>query len=211
MKALLLAAAMALFANAASASDPAPQRLEFEVTRNGQPFGRHVITVSGAGDALRSQSSVSLRAGVGPVTVFRYEQTCAETWSGARLTALECSTLKDGRRLQVSGSVRGGQLVVAGANGDQAFPAEALPTSWWRRPPSNITSMLDTETGAPMPVRVTNYGWESIDVGGRSIRAERIRVQGAIAVDLWYDDRGRWVSCRFTARGQTIQYQLANT
>lgn len=211
MKALMLAAAMAFVATAASASDPAPQRLEFEVTRNGQPFGRHVITVSGAGDALRTESSVSLRAGVGPLTVFRYEQVCSETWSGAQLTALECSTLKDGRRLQVRGSVRAGRLVVTGANGEQAFPTEVLPTSWWRRPTSDVTRMLDTESGAPMAVRVTNYGWETITVEGRAIRAERIRVQGAIAVDLWYDDRGRWVSCRFTARGQTIQYQLAST
>lgn len=211
MKALMLAAAIALVATAASASTPSPQRLEFEVTRNGQPFGRHVITVSGAGDALRSESSVSLRAGVGPVTVFRYEQVCSETWNGAQLTALECSTLKDGRRLQVRGGVRAGQLVVAGANGEQTFPIEVLPTSWWRRPSSSVTSMLDTETGAPMPVRITNYGWDSIEVDGRAIRAERIRVQGAIAVDLWYDERGRWVGCRFTARGQTIEYQLAST
>jgi hypothetical protein len=70
--------------------------------------------------------------------------------------------------------------------------------------------MLDTETGGPMAVRVTEHGWESLDIGGRPVRAERVRVQGRIAVDLWYDERGRWVGCRFTARGQTIEYRVAS-
>jgi hypothetical protein len=60
-----------------------------------------------------------------------------------------------------------------------------------------------------MAVRITEHGWESISIAGRAVRAERIRVQGAIAVDLWYDERGRWVGCRFTARGQTIEYRVA--
>jgi hypothetical protein len=208
MRALLIAAALVVAAPAASASSPAPGRVEFEVTRNGQPFGRHVVTVTGSGETLRSHSSVWLRAGVGPLTVFRYEQTCAETWTGERLAAIECSTLKDGRRLEIRGAVRGGRVVVAGASGEQAFPSAVLPTSWWRRPTSGVVSLLDTETGAPMTVTVTEHGSETINVGGRAIRADRIRVQGEIAVDLWYDDQGRWIGCRFTARGQTIEYRV---
>jgi hypothetical protein len=206
MKAFVIAAALAFSASAAAASEPG--RVEFEVTRNGQPFGRHVITVTEAGDTLRSQTSVTLRASVGPVTVFRYEQSCSETWTGVQLAAIECWTLKDGRRLELRGAARDGRMIVAGANGEQAFPRAVLPTSWWRRPTSAVTSMLDTETGTAMAVRVTEHGWESLDIGGRPVRAERVRVQGRIAVDLWYDERGRWIGCRFTARGQTIEYRV---
>jgi hypothetical protein len=209
MKAFVLSVALVFAAGVATAAEPALGRMEFEVTRNGQPFGRHVIIVSEAGDALRTQSSVSLRARAGPLTVFRYEQTCSETWSADRLLAIECSTLKDGRQLRVRGAARDGQLVVAGVDGEATFPASAFPTSWWRKPPIGASSLLDTETGEPMSVRVSSLGWETIDVSGRAVRAERLRVQGTLAVDLWYDESGRWVGCRFTARGQRIEYRLA--
>ncbi len=209
MKAVVVATALVLLGTAPTAAAPARGSVEFEVTRNGQPFGRHVITFTGAGDELRSESLVSLRAGVGPLTVFRYEQACAETWAGARLATIECSTLRDGRRLEIRGNARDGRLVVTGANGVQTLSAAILPTSWWRRPTSAVTNMLDTETGSPMPVRVTEHGWEPIIIDGHEVRAERVRVQGAIGVDLWYDERGAWVGCRFVARGQLIEYRLS--
>jgi len=57
---------------------------------------------------------------------------------------------------------------------------------------------------------VTDMGRESFDVGGTQIQAQRIRVQGTLTVDLWYDTSGRWVGCSFTARGQNVTYRLAS-
>ncbi len=59
-----------------------------------------------------------------------------------------------------------------------------------------------------MRVRVTNMGRETIDVEGQRIQADRVRVQGTLTVDLWYDAQGRWVGCEFTARGQRVEYRL---
>lgn len=211
MRSLTLVAVAAVCLSSAAAAAPSDAgRLVFDVTRNGQPFGQHSITVSDAGDALRAQSRVALRANVGPVTVFRLEQTCSETWSNGVLAGLHCSTLKDGRRTQVRAEVQDGRLRVVGADGETFFPLGVFPTSWWTRPPTSATTMLDTETGEPMPVRVTHMGRETIEVGGRRIQAERIRVQGTLTADLWYDAQGRWVSCEFNARGQRVQYRLAS-
>jgi hypothetical protein len=208
--AILLSLSVWMGVSAASAEPSRPGRLEFEVTRNGSPFGVHSVVVSRAGERLQSRSSVTLRASVGPVTVYRYEHRCQETWDDAQLVALSCSTLKNGRELSVNGAVSDDALVIAGAGGEERFALGALPTTWWTRPPTNVNSLIDTETGAPMPVRITSMGRETIDVGGVSIEAERIRVQGTLAVDLWYDAQGRWVGCRFTARGQTIEYRLTS-
>jgi len=211
MRSLTLAAlaAFTLSHAAASAAPSDAGRLVFDVTRNGQPFGQHTVTVSDAGEGLRAQSRVALRANVGPVTVFRLEQTCSETWTGGVLAGLTCSTLKDGRRTQVRAEMRGGRLRVVGAEGENWFPLGAFPTSWWTRPPAGATTLIDTETGEPMRVRVTRIGRETIEVGGRRIAAERIRVQGTLTADLWYDTQGHWVGCEFTARGQRIAYRLA--
>lgn len=210
MRSLTLAALAAFCLSSAATAAPRDDgRLVFDVTRNGQPFGQHTITVSNAGDSLRAQSRVALRANAGPITVFRLEQTCSETWANGVLSRLNCSTLKDGRRTQVSAELQNGRLRVTGAEGENFFPAGVLPTSWWTRPPAGSRTLLNTENGEPMPARVTNMGRETIEVGGQRIQADRIRVQGSITADLWYDAQGRWVGCTFTARGQRVEYRLA--
>jgi hypothetical protein len=211
MRSIALAAAAVLcFATPAATGAPSDAgRLEFDVTRNGQPFGRHTITVSSDASNLRARSDVALRVDVGPLTVFRLEQSCSETWGDGVLSELDCSTLKDGRRTRVRGELRDGRLRVVGADGETWFPLGAFPTSWWTMPPANATSLIDTETGEAMPVRVSRMGRETITVGGRSIQADRVRVRGALTVDLWYDTQGRWVACEFEARGQRVEYRLA--
>lgn len=209
MRSASLAALAALCLSTAATAAPSDAgRLVFDVTRNGQPFGQHSITVSGAGDSLRAESRVALRASAGPITVFRLEQTCSETWSDGVLAGLNCSTLKDGRRIQVRGVSQNGRLRVTGAEGETSFPLGAFPTSWWTRPPAGTTILVDTQTGDPMRVRVTNMGRETIEVEGQRIQADRVRVQGTLTVDLWYDASGRWVGCQFTARGQRVEYRL---
>jgi len=212
MRSMALAALTAFLLSGASAvAEPSDAgRLTFEVTRNGQPFGRHTITVSGGEANLRAETTVALRANVGPVVAFRLEQSCVERWSEGRLASLDCSTLKDGRRTRVRGQVVDGRIRVTGADGEHWFPIGAFPTSWWTRPPTDARSLIDTETGAPLNVRVTDMGMDTIDVGGQRIPARRLRVQGSLTGDLWYDTEGRWVGCSFTARGQRIVYRLAS-
>lgn len=212
MRSLALAAiaALSLSSLPATAAPSAAGRTEFEVLRNGQPFGRHVITVSGAGDSLTAQSLLTMSAGVGPLTVFRYEQSCTETWTAGALAGLRCSTLKDGRRLRVSAEREQDVLHVSGARGQTTFPLGTFPTSWWTRPPVAASSLLNTETGQPMRVRVTRIGRETIEVAGQRIQAEHFRVQGTVTADLWYDESGRWVGCAATIRGQHITYRLAS-
>lgn len=209
MRSIALAALAALcVSNSAIAAPSTAGRTVFEVLRNGQPFGRHSVVVSGADGNLRAQTNVALRVGAGPVTLYHYEQACIETWNSGALSALECSTLKEGRRTRVRAATQAGQLRVTGSRGDVVFAPGALPTSWWTRPPTSIDSMIDTETGARMPLRVTRVGRESFVAGGQTIQADHIRVQGTLAVDLWYDVQGRWVGCAFTIRGQHIEYRL---
>jgi hypothetical protein len=211
MRSLALAALAAFCISSAATATPSDAgRTVFDVTRNGQPFGRHTIAVTGSGDQLRAQSDVAFRVDVGPMTMFRLEQSCTEIWSSGELSGLNCSTLKDGRRTRVRGEVRDGRLFVTGADGEHWFPLGAFPTTWWTQPPTSASALIDTQTGAPMRVRVTRMGRETIDAGGQRIQAERIRVQGALTADLWYDDQGRWVGCAFTVRGQHIQYRLAS-
>lgn len=208
MRSAALALAVILLTGTAQAAPSTAGRTEFEVLRNGQPFGRHTISVTRTSDGFSVQARATLRVGAGPVTLYLYQQTCEETWSAGVLSGLSCSTLRDGRRMRVTAQRSGGELRVSGLRGEASFPLGALPTSWWIKPALTTASMINTEDGAPMPIRVTRIGRETIATSAGSIAAERIRVIGTMPVDLWYDDSGRWVGCAFSAHGQHITYRL---
>jgi hypothetical protein len=191
-----------------SATPSTAGRVEFEVLREGQPFGRQSVTVSQADGAMTVQTAADLQASFGPISLFHYQQTCRETWRAGALADLDCSTTKNGQRIHVEAALVSDGLKVTGAKGETMFPAGAAPTTWWTRPALASYDMINTETGARLAVRVTSLGRETIEAGGARIPAEHIRVTGSLTVDLWYDDAGHWVGCAFSASGQHMTYKL---
>jgi len=203
-------AAVATFASSVTAQPTSPGHIEFEVFRNGQPFGRQSVVVRESGGQLIAETSADLQANLGPLRVFTYAQRCRETWRDGRLAGLNCSTTKNGRRAAVTGATSADGFNVRNSRGALSFAADVLPTSWWSRPPLSTREMLNTETGQRLPVRVILVGRETIEIGGQRIAADRIRVQGTLTVDLWYDSEGRWVSSAFTIDDQRITYRLVS-
>jgi hypothetical protein len=186
-------------------------RVEFDVFREGHVFGRQRVMVTMQGGELVAQSDANLHAGLGPITFFSYTQRCNETWREGALVRLRCLTRQNGRDKRVEARLVDGAMHVDGTGGAIAIPAATLPTSWWTRPPLTTREMINTETGARLPVRVSFIGREIIDAHGARVPADHIRVQGTLAVDLWYDDQGHWVGCAFTAQGQHVTYRLATS
>ncbi|MBI1249915.1 MAG: hypothetical protein GC189_00395 [Alphaproteobacteria bacterium] len=204
-----VAALVALAAFAAPAAALSPGRVAFDVTRNGQPFGRHEVVVTQAGPATEVRSTVRLSVRAGPLTVFRYEHDCVETWSQDALQALACSTLKDGRRTRVEAARQGAALRVTGAQGAATVSGALPPTSWPTTARLEGGSYIDTETGATRDIRISRIGREVVQVAGRPVTADRYRIASSLVMDAWYDAQGRWVKAAFTARGQRIEYTLA--
>lgn len=217
MKHLILAVALATgaFSGASHAAMPAePQggeSIRFNVYRGNSDFGTHEVRFTRDGEELLAEVSVRLRAGVGPVTVFRYEHDSVERWRDGRLVALEGETLKDGDRFPIE-AVRNGDGIVSegvlpeGETHTEVLPADVIPSSHWRGYEENLGQILNTEHGDAMEVQITDMGMEEIEADGGTIQARRIRLEGTLTVDLWYDENGYWAGCAFEARGQNIRY-----
>lgn len=200
---LVLAAFLAAVSCAQVARADAPVDVAFDVYRNGSPFGSHVVRFDDQADgSLQVRVDIELRAGFGPVTVFRYQHQSEEVWIDNDLVSLTASTLKDGEWTRV----RLGP-------GDTQFDdlAGLTPSSHWSGYPPGLPLVLNTETGEPMPVEIEELGTESIPTPTGRIEARRIRMAGSVVVDLWYDLDGRWVGCAFSVRGQDIEYRLRDS
>lgn len=185
--------------------------IEFDVLRKGQPFGKHTVRFEKTADSqLVARTLVNLRAGLGPVTLYRYTLDASEIWKDGKLVGISGTVNDDGKRGSVSASRKGADLAVNGTAFRGNAPAGAVPASHWNYIQTKSNQLLSTEDGEVIDVSVTRKGRERVQAGGTMIEANRYRLDSDIDVDLWYDDAGRWVKLAFSARGQEIEYVLAN-
>ena len=184
--------------------------IRFEVFRQGdKEFGTHVVTfdVQSEGN-FTVVSDVDLKAGLGPITMFRYSLDATETWKDGKLVALEGTTNDDGDDKSVTASLDGDALLVNGSAYSGNAPAGIIPSSHWNMLQAYSTRILSTESGELLDTEVTRLGEETLTIDGQSVPTTRYRLKSDLTVDLWYDDQGRWVQLSFEARGQKIDYRL---
>lgn len=183
--------------------------INFTVLRKGKDFGRHTVRFDVESDgSFTATTNVELKAGLGPITVFKYELSSMETWQDGQLVALEGQTNDDGDRKAVFASLNGDTLQVAGSAYNGPAPAGIIPSSHWNIREAYSSSILSTESGELLDTHVTRIGTETLTIGGEDVQATHYRLKSDLTVDLWYDDQGRWVKLGFEARGQQIDYIL---
>ena len=183
--------------------------VKFSVLREGKPFGSHTVTFrTDAGGGLVATTAVSLKAGLGPITLFRYELDATETWANGKLVAVKGNVNDDGKKRSVTATRKGEALTVNGSDFKGSAPESIVPASHWNFAQTQSRKLLSTEDGEILDVKVSPIGRETIKAGGSTIEADRYRLDSALDVDLWYDDDGRWVKLAFEARGQQIEYVL---
>ena len=193
----------------ASAAVPESGRLEFEVLRNGDPLGRHILTFEERGDELFVDVDVELKVRIGPITPFFYAHDVREEWEDGNLVSLRSTTRKDGRDFRVEATrTADGKLAVASTEFTGEVPGDVPPSTWWNNAVLERGQILSTESGKAIPAEATFIGRETIIAEGQEIEANRWRMVSELTIDLWYDDAGRWVKCQFEARGSTIEYVL---
>ncbi|MEM1086600.1 MAG: DUF6134 family protein [Pseudomonadota bacterium] len=185
--------------------------MDFKVLRKGNDFGTHKISFSGNADGeMKVRSEVSLRAGLGPITAFKYTLDTTETWQDGTLIGLSGTTNDDGDDLTVEATKDGDQLKVSGTEFNGAVPLGILPSSHWHMGQINAEKILSTEDGEILEVTSEKVGTEDVTIGGETVSADRYLLKSDIDLDLWYDTENRLVKLAFEARGQSIEYVLSD-
>ncbi len=212
----------------------AQERASYSFYRNGVAVGHHVVQTSGSAGrhTVDIDSQVAVRLG-GQLTVFRYAHHSRETWDGERLISLESRTDDDGKSFRVLASAGAGGMVVratvpevenaslndrmmgfAPTNSErlveQVLPADLLPTSWSHARILKQSRLLNSQTGNLQQISVQQLGTDVVQTGQGQIPASRYRLTGMITtLELWYDNRGRWLKSAFRGRdGSAIEMVL---
>lgn len=199
----------------------------FKVMRNGVEIGSHRLGFTPTVEGLRVDVDVDLRVGLGrDVTLYRYRHAAHEIWRDGRLVRLNASTDANGKAHHVSiepaGTVLRARASVPRADGGMVeglaagnetriidLPATILPTSQWRRAMVERDSLFNTQLGKISSFRVERLGATQVVTECATLPATHYRLSGDLRLEIWFDDRDRWVKARFRAfDGSTIDYTL---
>lgn len=223
--ALIMAAPLALSDPAAARSDPVeggcggvrivdPFRLygdeiRFTVLRNGDRVGSHRVTFERSGGDLIVRTDFTVNVSLLGLNLYTYRYDATDVWRDGCLVSMRSIVDDDGERLSVEASRQGNQLRITGPKGISEAPAAIFPTHHWHPGVIGSSRVLNTITGTVDQVTMIDRGTQTVAVGpSLKTTARHFAYTGQLTNDVWYDDAGRWVKMRFTAKdGSQIEYR----
>ena len=172
-----------------------PNRLAFQVYRNGAKVGEHIMTFTGDDTARTISTNVTMTVKVGPVPVYKYKHTATEKWVAGKWASIDTTTNGNGKLTKASGRAMGSYVQIIGPAGSQRAPADAVPLSHWNQ--ANFSRPLfNQQEGKLLKVRCTQ-----VAPGHWSIRGET-------EIDNFYDASGNWLALKGKLEdGSKLEYK----
>lgn len=198
-------------AHAASAIPgvPTDRRISFDVLRNGSQIGTHVLTFKLDEDHLDVGIDIHITAGIGPITLYRYDMTGTETWRNGQFAGLSTVTNDDGTRHRVDIKRTGdGLAVVSSGFPDQTLPPAMVPLTHWSEAALSAP-LLSPQDGQPIKAVITPTGQRAVALAdGKSVTAVGYKIASKTPVQDWYDPTKIWVALHADAKdGSSIDYR----
>jgi hypothetical protein len=166
---------------APAAAFAAPNRLAFQVFRNGTKVGEHQVVFTGDDAARTATTDVAMTVKIGPVPVFKYTHRSIEKWVAGKWVSAEAATNSNGKIQKVVAHAQPGFVQIDGPAGSLKAPADALPLSHWNQ--GNFGKPLfNQQEGKLLKVKCVQ-----VAPGHWSIRGEA-------EIDDFYDAGGAWTA-----------------
>jgi len=193
--------------------NPIPQdnKLEFQILRDGKPFGTHVIAFDKNGSEITADIKIDMEYTLGPLSLFEYSHSNKEVWKNNSPQSLQSITDDDGDVYNVSATWSSAELEIETQDARYDAPTSIFPTSYWNPAYLKADTLLNSQKGELEEIAITPLGTEKIAVMGEDINADRYKIDSVIPIEILHDTKtGQWVGLEFEARGSTISYKRLN-
>jgi hypothetical protein len=188
-----------------------PSNLSFRALRNGSPIGVHTVSFRQDGERLVVRTRIDISVKVLLFTAFQLKHDAEEVWQAGRLVTVKSTTDDNGTRLQVSGSAVEGGFRIIGEEGPFLAPAQLLTSNMlWDIRMLSVTRLIDVQYGGVIGLAVKPLGPALVDTPHGQVRANRHHlITPHYSGTLFHDSSGRWVKALIEAKGEVIEYALA--
>ncbi|HEX6119594.1 MAG TPA: DUF6134 family protein [Dongiaceae bacterium] len=180
--------------------------IQFDVERDGNVVGRHIVTFTRTDQGVLADSRVDVDVGLLFLSAYRFRYQAHALWRDGELQSIEASTNENGDYRHVEATRDAAGLLVRSSGGTYEAPL-VPPTSHWNAAELKGGLVLNTMTGELDKIQVFDQGLDTVATRGGSLRARHYLYSGDLNGEIWYDSEGRWVKLRFRANdGSIIDY-----
>ena len=188
MKKILLAAAVA-WVVPAQAAEP-PRHLVFNISRNGQQIGQHVMDITTDGKVTTVDMKTNIEVKVMFVTAYKLEYTAQEVWNDGNFTSFQSQTDDNGKHHQVNVTATADKVAVV-ADGKRAeAPKGTIPATFWNTQFLTRKQVIHTENGQILTIAIQDLGNESVKTAAGPKQAKHYHTTGGLERDMWFDATG---------------------
>lgn len=160
-----------------------PNKLAFQVFRNGTKVGEHQVVFTGDDSARTATTNVAMTVKIGPVPVYKYKHQAIEKWADGKWVSAEATTDDNGKMKKVSAKAMGTYVQISGPAGAVRGPADAVPLSHWNQ--GNFGKPLfNQQEGKLLKVKCIQVG------------AGHWTIRGETEIDDFYDGSGNWAALK---------------
>ncbi len=171
-------------------------------------IGFHKVSFSRSGGDLMVDVEVRVKVKIFFITVYRFESDRVEVWRDGRLISYKSRTYDDGTDYGVSAEAKADKLMIDDGDGRVEALGDVFPTHPWNVALTERSLLMDTKTGALLEVSVAELGEETIEAGGKQVRARKFAVSGDLERELWYGLDDTWLKMRFEEDGAKVSLTL---
>jgi len=187
-----------------------PDRLEFEIRRNGSAIGRHRVSFRPhPAGGFEARTDIEVEVALAFLSLYRYRHRVREWWRDGLMRALEVEAEDSHEQRALVGTPVGDAILVRTPEGTRTVPLGAMTDiAFWNPAIVRQRQLLDTWDGHMVRVHARAGVAETVEVDGRPVAAVRYRVDGENdrSALVWYDAEGTWVKGRIRIRGLELDY-----
>jgi len=191
---------------------PTPPNLSFRALRKGKPIGVHTVSFRQDGERLVVTTRIDISVKVLLFTAFHLKHEAEEVWQAGRLLTVKSTTNDNGTRLRVSGTAVQDGFRIIGEEGPFLAPAQLMTSNMlWDTRLLGADLLIDVQYGGVIGLAVKPLGPALVDTPQGPVRADRHHlITPHYTGTLFHDSSGRWVKALIEAKGEIIEYALAN-
>jgi hypothetical protein len=180
--------------------------IRFDIERDGDVVGQHVVTFTRTDDGVRAESRADVNVELLFLSAYRFRYQARELWSDGELDFIEASTNENGDYTHVQAVRDAAGMQVSSPEGTYEAP-DITPTSHWNAALLKGGALLNTVTGELDQVQIFDQGFDTVATRNGALRARHYLYSGDLNGEIWFDEEGRWVKLRFRAKdGSIIDY-----
>lgn len=170
----------------------APIQLTYRVTHSVYGnIGTYINTIEpSAGGTTTVRTRAHFEVKMIGIKMYSEDAQRIERWQGNRLIWFSGVTDKRGTPMVIKGEARGNNFIISSPEGTITAPANVHPANPWSANFLDSNTMMRVDDGKIEKVRISGGEPVVLNLDGKSVRAQKYDVNGAIRYEVWIDSKG---------------------